>query len=58
VYPFILFGLLLSTLAAIQAPAVMMSHNRKEVRDRSLTHHASAMAVVSRRARESGGESR
>lgn len=33
-YPFILLNLLLSCIAAIQAPVIMMSQNRKEVRDR------------------------
>lgn len=34
-YPFILLNLLLSAIAAIQAPVIMMSQNRKEDRDRS-----------------------
>ncbi len=34
-YPFILLNLLLSCLAAIQAPIIMMSQNRKEEKDRS-----------------------
>lgn len=33
-YPFILLNLMLSCLAAIQAPIIMMSQNRKEERDR------------------------
>lgn len=33
-YPFILLNLLLSTIAALQAPVIMMSQNRKEERDR------------------------
>lgn len=33
-YPFILLNLLLSSLAAIQAPVIMMSQNRKEDKDR------------------------
>ena len=33
-YPFILFNLILSMLAAIQAPIIMMSQNRQEARDR------------------------
>ncbi len=33
-YPFILLNLLLSSLAAIQAPIIMMSQNRQEDRDR------------------------
>ncbi|GAB4232139.1 MAG: DUF1003 domain-containing protein [Ekhidna sp.] len=33
-YPFILLNLILSCLAAIQAPIIMMSQNRKEQRDR------------------------
>ncbi|TGK04531.1 DUF1003 domain-containing protein [Leptospira selangorensis] len=34
-YPFILLNLLLSTLAAIQAPIIMMSQNRQEAKDRA-----------------------
>lgn len=33
-YPFILLNLLLSTIAAIQAPIIIMSQNRKEEKDR------------------------
>lgn len=33
-YPYILLNLILSTIAAIQAPVIMMSQNRKEVKDR------------------------
>jgi len=33
-YPFILLNLLLSTVAALQAPFIMMSQNRKEEKDR------------------------
>lgn len=33
-YPFILLNLILSCLAAMQAPVIMMSQNRKEERDR------------------------
>lgn len=33
-YPFILLNLFLSMLAAIQAPAIMMSQNRQDTRDR------------------------
>ncbi len=33
-YPFILLNLILSCLAAIQAPVIMMSQNRQEERDR------------------------
>ena len=33
-FPFILFNLILSMLAAIQAPIIMMSQNRQESRDR------------------------
>ena len=33
-YPFILLNLILSTLAALQAPVIMMSQNRKEEMDR------------------------
>ncbi len=34
-YPFILLNLILSCLAAIQAPIILMSQNRKETRDRA-----------------------
>lgn len=34
-YPFILLNLILSCLAAIQAPIIMMSQNRQEEKDRS-----------------------
>ncbi|MEM4259993.1 MAG: DUF1003 domain-containing protein [Candidatus Woesearchaeota archaeon] len=33
-YPFILLNLCLSTIAALQAPIIMMSQNRKEAKDR------------------------
>jgi uncharacterized membrane protein len=33
-YPFILLNLLLSTIAALQAPFIMMSQNRRETKDR------------------------
>ncbi len=33
-YPFILLNLLLSTIAALQAPVIIMSQNRKEEKDR------------------------
>lgn len=33
-YPFILLNLVLSCIAAIQAPVIMMSQNRKEAKDR------------------------
>ena len=38
-YPFILLNLLLSCLAAIQAPVIMMSQNRKEAKDRARSEH-------------------
>jgi uncharacterized membrane protein len=34
-YPFILLNLILSCLAAIQAPVIMMSQNRQETKDRT-----------------------
>jgi len=34
IYPFILLNLILSCLAAIQAPVIMMSQNRQEEKDR------------------------
>ncbi len=38
-YPFILLNLVLSCLAAIQAPVIMMSQNRQEWRDRLRAKH-------------------
>lgn len=38
-YPFILLNLLLSCLAAIQAPIIMMSQNRQETKDRIRSEH-------------------
>ena len=38
-YPFILLNLLLSILAAIQAPVIMMSQNRQADRDREAAEH-------------------
>ncbi|MGA7800296.1 MAG: DUF1003 domain-containing protein [Gammaproteobacteria bacterium] len=38
-YPFILLNLVLSCLAAIQAPIIMMSQNRQEDRDRLRAQH-------------------
>jgi len=38
-YPFILLNLVLSCLAAIQAPVIMMSQNRQESKDRVRSEH-------------------
>ncbi|PKV75405.1 DUF1003 domain-containing protein [Pontibacter ramchanderi] len=38
-YPFILLNLILSCLAAIQAPIIMMSQNRKEAKDRQRSQY-------------------
>lgn len=38
-YPFILLNLILSCLAAIQAPVIMMSQNRQEAKDRQRSLH-------------------
>ena len=38
-YPFILLNLILSCLAAIQAPVIMMSQNRQETKDRARSEH-------------------
>ena len=38
-YPFILLNLLLSCLASIQAPLIMMSQNRVEAKDRTRSEH-------------------
>jgi len=38
-YPFILLNLILSCIAAIQAPVIMMSQNRKEEKDRPRSEH-------------------
>ncbi|WP_269714128.1 DUF1003 domain-containing protein [Caulobacter sp. NIBR2454] len=38
-YPFIFLNLILSTVAAIQAPIIMMSQNRQAARDRAAAEH-------------------
>ncbi|KPK47703.1 MAG: hypothetical protein AMJ77_02320 [Dehalococcoidia bacterium SM23_28_2] len=38
-YPYILLNLILSCLAAIQAPVIMMSQNRQEAKDRLRSEH-------------------
>lgn len=38
-YPFIFLNLVLSMLAAVQAPVIMMSQNRQSARDRLVTSH-------------------
>ena len=38
-YPFIFLNLVLSTLAALQAPVIMMSQNRASLRDRAAAEH-------------------
>ncbi len=38
-YPFILLNLILSCLASIQAPIIMMSQNRQEAKDRLRSEH-------------------
>jgi uncharacterized membrane protein len=38
-YPFILLNLILSCVASIQAPIIMMSQNRQEVKDRLRSQH-------------------
>lgn len=38
-YPYILLNLILSTLAALQAPIIMMSQNRQESKDRARAAH-------------------
>jgi uncharacterized membrane protein len=38
-YPFIFLNLMLSTLAAIQAPIIMMSQNRQAIKDRRAASH-------------------
>ena len=38
-YPFILLNLVLSTLAAIQAPVIMMSQNRQATKDKALAQN-------------------
>ncbi len=38
-YPFILLNLVLSCLAAVQAPVIMMSQNRQEAKDRVRAEH-------------------
>ncbi len=38
-YPFIFLNLMLSTLAAVQAPIIMMSQNRQSAKDRIAAEH-------------------
>lgn len=38
-YPFILLNLILSCVAALQAPVIMMSQNRQETKDRQRSEH-------------------
>ena len=38
-YPFIFLNLILSCIAAIQAPIIMMSQNRQEAKDRLRSQH-------------------
>jgi uncharacterized membrane protein len=38
-YPFIFLNLILSCLAAMQAPVILMSQNRQEARDRLQAEH-------------------
>jgi len=38
-YPYILLNLVVSCLAAMQAPVIMMSQNRQEARDRLRAEH-------------------
>jgi uncharacterized membrane protein len=38
-YPFILLNLVLSCLAAVQTPVIMMSQNRQESKDRMRSEH-------------------
>ncbi len=38
-YPFILMNLILSCIAALQAPVIMMSQNRQEAKDRDRAEH-------------------
>lgn len=38
-YPFIFLNLMLSTLAAVQAPIIMMSQNRQSAKDRIAAQH-------------------
>jgi uncharacterized membrane protein len=39
-YPFIFLNLLLSMMAALQAPIIMMSQNRQSAKDRAAAQHA------------------
>ncbi len=38
-YPYVFLNLMLSTLAALQAPVIMMSQNRQSQKDRLTAHH-------------------
>ena len=46
VYPFIFLNLMLSCLAAIQAPIIMMSQNRQEARDRVQAENAYKVGML------------
>lgn len=46
-YPYILMNLILSCLAALQAPIIMMSQNRKEVKDRKRAENDYAINLKS-----------
>lgn len=45
-YPFILLNLLLSCLAALQAPIIMMSQNRQAARDRAEARHDYEVNII------------
>lgn len=46
-YPFILLNLVLSCIAAVQAPLIMMSQNRQEVKDRKRAENDSRVNLKS-----------
>ncbi len=45
-YPFILLNLVLSCLAALQAPIIMMSQNRQAARDRAEAQHDYQINII------------
>jgi uncharacterized membrane protein len=45
-YPFILLTLILSTIAALQAPIIMMSQNRQEEKDRKINENDYLISIL------------
>ena len=55
-YPFILLNLFLSMLAAIQAPVIMVSQNRRDTKDRVRSEHDFEVNVRSESEIQGAGE--